>query len=91
MKKIVSAAIASSMALSLMAPMVASAHEEEGMKLMADRVKPTLTCDERAGKFGAEGLLQAGANRTSFKELTSLDGVAGQLLKTIEAERITVA
>jgi hypothetical protein len=44
-----------------------------------------------ARKFGAEGLLQAGADRTSFEELTSLEGVVGQLLETIEGGRTTAA
>jgi hypothetical protein len=39
-----------------------------------------------AGKFGAEGLLQAGADRTSFEEITSFDSVAGELLQAIEGE-----
>ena len=40
-----------------------------------------------AGKFGAEGLLQAGADRTSFEEVTGYDGLVGRLLETIGRER----
>jgi hypothetical protein len=43
-----------------------------------------------AGKFGAEGLLQAGADRTSFEVITSLDSVVGRLLGTIESERAAI-
>jgi hypothetical protein len=38
-----------------------------------------------AGKFGAEGLLQAGASRSPFEVISSLDGLVGVLLKTIES------
>ena len=44
-----------------------------------------------AGKFGAEGLLQAGADRTTFEEVNDFDGIAGRLLETIESERTTPA
>jgi hypothetical protein len=44
-----------------------------------------------AGKFGAEGLLEAGADRTSFAEVTGFDGLVGQLLETIESERAATA
>ena len=44
-----------------------------------------------AGKFGAEGLLQAGADRTSFEEVTGFDGVVGQLLVAAESERTASA
>ena len=36
-----------------------------------------------AGKFGVEGLLQAGADRTSFQEVTGYEGILGRLLQAI--------
>ena len=44
-----------------------------------------------AGKFGAEGLLQAGADRTSFEEVSSFDGLVGRLVETINSERTAPA
>jgi hypothetical protein len=42
-----------------------------------------------AGKFGAEGLLQAGASRSAFKEITSYDdGAVGRLLAEFVGERV---
>jgi hypothetical protein len=41
------------------------------------------------GKFGAEGLLQAGADRTSFEEVTNFQGVVGGVLRTIQGEPAT--
>lgn len=40
-----------------------------------------------AGKFGVEGLLQAGADRTSFREATDYEGVLGHLLEAIADKR----
>jgi len=39
-----------------------------------------------AGKFGVEGLLQAGADRTSFKQVTTFEGIIGDLLQAIQGE-----
>lgn len=53
---------------------------------LARTYKPVSEGDiDAAGRFGVEGLLQAGVDRTSFAEVATLDGVVGSLLETIAA------